>query len=46
MAQLAKNLPANAGAMGSIPELESSPGAGNGKPLHYYSLENPMDRGA
>ena len=26
--------------------LGSSPGEGNGNPLQYYSLENPMDRGA
>ena len=32
--------------MGSIPELERSPGEGNGNPLQYSSLENPMDRGA
>ena len=28
-----KNLPANAGDMGSIPGLERSPGEGNGNPL-------------
>ena len=32
--------------MGSIPGLERSPGEGNGKPLQYSCLENPMDRGA
>jgi len=26
--------------------LGRSPGEGNGSPLQYYSLENPMDRGA
>ena len=26
--------------------LEDSPGGGNGKPLQYSGLENPMDRGA
>ena len=44
-----KNLPANAGDagdMGSIPESGRSPGVGNGNPLQYSSLENPMDRGA
>ena len=46
VAQLAKNLPANAGAMSSIPGLGRSPGEGNGNPLHYYCLENSMDRGA
>ena len=32
--------------MGSIPELGRSPGEGNGNPLQYSCLENPMDRGA
>ena len=44
-----KNLPANAGDVrdvGSIPELGRSPGGGNGYPLQYSCLENPMDRGA
>ena len=44
-----KNLPANAGAtgdMGSIPGSGRSPGEGNGNPLQYSCLENPMDRGA
>ena len=36
----------NAGDLGSIPELGRSPGEGNGYPLHYSYLENPMDRGA
>ena len=31
---------------GSIPGLGRSPGEGNGNPLQYYCLENPMDRGA
>ena len=30
----------------SIPGLGRSPGGGNGNPLHYSCLENPMDRGA
>ena len=34
------------GDLGSIPELGRSPGEGNGKPLQYSGLENPMDRGA
>jgi len=34
----------NAGDLGSIPELGRSPEEGNGKPLQYSSLENPMDR--
>ena len=32
--------------MGSIPGLERSPGGGNGNPLQYSCLENPMDRRA
>ena len=30
----------------SIPELGRSPGVGDGNPLQYSCLENPMDRGA
>ena len=44
-----KNLPANARDtedVGSIPRLERSPEEGNGNPLQYSFLENPMDRGA
>ena len=40
-----KNLPANAGDTGSIPELGRSPGGGNGTPLQYSCLGNPMGRG-
>ena len=36
----------NAGDQGSIPELGRSPGEGNGNPLQYSCLENPMDGGA
>ena len=36
----------NAGVLGSIPGLGSLPGEGNGNPLQYYCLENPMDREA
>ena len=36
----------NAGNPGSIPALGRSPGEGNGYPLQYSCLENPMDRGA
>ena len=39
-----KNLPANAG--GSIPGSGKSPGEGNGNPLQWSCLGNPMDRGA
>ena len=44
-----KNPPANLGATGdadSILGLGRSPGGGNGNPLHYSCLENPMNRGA
>ena len=34
----------NAGDPGSIPGLGRSPGEGNGSPLQYSCLENPMDR--
>ena len=36
----------NAGGPGSIPGSGRSPGEGNGNPLQYSCLENPMDRGA
>ena len=36
----------NAGDPGSILGLGRSPGEGNGNPLQYSCLENPMDRGA
>ena len=36
----------NAGDPGLIPGLGRSPGEGNGNPLQYACLENPMDRGA
>ena len=36
----------NVGDPGSIPGSGRSPGEGNGNPLQYYCLENPMDRGA
>ena len=41
-----KNLPANAGDLGSIPGLRRSPGARKGNPLENSCLGNPMDRGA
>ena len=44
-----KNLPANAGDIrdvGSIPASGRSPGEGNGNPLQYSCLENPINRGA
>ena len=36
----------NAGDPGSIPGSGRLPGEGNGNPLQYSCLENPMDRGA
>ena len=36
----------NAGDPGLIPGLGRSPGEGNGTPLQYSCLENPMDGGA
>ena len=44
-----KNPPADAGDTrdaGSVSGLGRSPGVGNGNPLQYSCLENPMDRGA
>ena len=41
-----KNLPVNAGKEreeGSIPGLGRSPEAGNGNPLQYFCLRNPVD---
>ena len=43
---MAKNLPADAGDAGSIPGSGRSPGEGNGNPLQYSCLGNPIDRGA
>ena len=37
-------MPANAGGASSIPGLGRSPGEGNGNPLQYSCLENPMDK--
>ena len=44
---MVKNPPTNAGDRdsGLIPVLGGSPGEGNGNPLQYSCLENPMDRG-
>ena len=41
-----KNPPANAGDMGLIPGSGRFPGEGNGNPLQYSRLQNPMDTGA
>ena len=46
---MAKTLPANAGDpgdVGLIPGSGRSPGRGQGNPVQYSCLENPMDRGA
>ena len=48
MALVVKNPPASAGDIrdtGSIPKLGRSHREGNGNPLQYSYLENPMDRG-
>ena len=47
-AQMGEKLPASArttGDLGLIPGSERSPGEGNGYPIQYSGLENPMDRG-
>ena len=41
-----KETACNAGDLGLIPGLGRSPGEGNGNPLQYCYLENPMDKGA
>ena len=49
VALVVKNLPINAedtGDEGLIPGSGRSPGGGNGNPLKYSCLGNPMDRGA
>ena len=46
VAQLEKNLPAMQENWVRSLGWEDSPGEGNGNPLHYSCLENPMDRGA
>ena len=46
---MVKNLPAiaeDARDMSSIPGSGRSPGVGNGSPLQYSCLENPVDKGA
>ena len=49
VAIVVKNLLANVGDIreaGSVPWLGRSPGGGNGNPLQYSCLDNPIDRGA
>ena len=43
---LGKESACNAGDAGLIPGSGRSPGGGNGNPLQYSCLENPMDKGA
>ena len=45
MALVGKETACNVGDLGSIPGLGRSPEEGNGNPLQYSCLENPMDRG-
>ena len=40
-----KYLLADVGGAGSVPESRRAPGEGNGNPLQYPCLGNPMDRG-
>ena len=42
---MVKNLPVNAGDVGSSPGSGRSPEEGNSNPLQYSCLGNPMDRG-
>ena len=42
---MVKNLPASAGDMVLVLGLGRSSGGGNGNPLQYSCLENPVDRG-
>ena len=41
---MVKNLPANAGDTGSIPELGRFPGEGTGNPLKYSGLGLPWTK--
>ena len=43
---MVKNSPANAGDLGWIPGWGRVLGEGNGNPLQYSCLGNPLDRGA
>ena len=46
LAQVVNNLPAIRETWVLIPFLGTAPGEGNGNPLQFSCLENPMDRGA
>ena len=43
---VSKETTCNVRDLGSMPGSGKSPGEGNGNPLQYSCLENPMDRGA
>ena len=46
---MVKNPPTSAGDVrdtGSIPGSGRSPGEGHSNPVHYFCVQNPMDRGA
>ena len=43
---VSKESSCNTGDLGLIPGSRTSPGEGNGNPLQYSCLENPMNRGA
>ena len=45
VALVVKSLPVDTRDSGSIPVLGRSPGGGNGNPLQYSCLKNPVDRG-
>ena len=46
VALVVKNLPVNAGDARDAGWISGSPGEGDGNPLQYSCLENPMDREA
>ena len=46
VAQMLKNLPVMQETQGSVRGLGRYPGKGNGNPLQYSCLENPMDKRA
>ena len=46
VSSVVNSLPASAGEVGLVSGLGRAPGDGNGYPLRYSCLGNPMDRGA